>query len=173
MRRLFSYASALFLGLSLIGCAGTVKKTATNTPYKYGGQKVKAVNLSLTPEATKSLADNIKFDPSRLQNMLHSQLSARSLIDEKSGHVLDVKISNVRVRSTFSAVMFGFMAGDDHVNGTVNLLDAGNSPLHSFDVSASYAFGGIAGGDDIRMNWLYEKFSELTVVELVGPQAVP
>lgn len=172
MNRLFKYALAFVISFSLVGCAGTVKRSATDTPYKYAGQKIKAVNLSLTPEATKTLADNIKFDPSRLQNMLHRQLSARNLIDEKSDHVLDVKISDVRVRSTFSAVMFGFMAGDDHVNGTANLLNAGKSPLHSFDVSASYAFGGIAGGDDIRMNWLYEKFSELTVAELIGASSV-
>lgn len=116
------------------------------------------------------MADNIKFEPARLQNMLQRQLGARSLIDEKSDHVLDVKVSDIRVRSTFSAVMFGFMAGDDHVNGTVSLLNAGNSPLHTFDVSASYAFGGVAGMDDTRMNWLYEKFSELTVAELVSDQ---
>lgn len=170
MERLFKYAFAFVISFSLVGCAGTVKRSATDTPYKYAGQKVKAVTLSLTPEATKTLADNIKFEPSRLQNMLQRQLSARSLIDEKSDHVLDVKVSDIRVRSTFSAVMFGLMAGDDHINGTVSLLNAANTPLHSFDVSASYAFGGWAGMDDTRMSWLYEKFSELSVKELIGEQ---
>jgi hypothetical protein len=63
--------------------------------------------------------------------------------------------------------MFGVMAGDDHVNGRVRILDQANVPIRSFDVQASYALGGWAGGQDsMRMNWLYDKFSELAVAEL-------
>ena len=47
--------------------------------------------------------------------------------------------------------------------GNVQVLDAGGSVLPSFDVSASYDFGGFAGGQDrVRINYLYEKFAELT-----------
>jgi hypothetical protein len=45
----------------------------------------------------------------------------------------------------------------------VRVLDPTGKTLRSFDVSASYAFGGFAGGQDsIRVNYLYEKFAELT-----------
>jgi len=41
--------------------------------------------------------------------------------------------------------------------------------VRKFNVSASYGLGGIAGGqDDVRMNWLYEKFAEHTIAELSG-----
>jgi hypothetical protein len=41
--------------------------------------------------------------------------------------------------------------------------------LNSFEVSASYALGGLAGGqDDARLSWLYEKFAELASKEITG-----
>ena len=80
---------------------------------------------------------------------------------------LNVEVNDIRVRSSFTAVMFGFMAGNDHVNGTVTLADADNRQIDHFKVSASYALGGIAGGmDDTRMNWLYETFTEKTLTTL-------
>ena len=43
-------------------------------------------------------------------------------------------------------------------------------PLHTFDFSASYATGGFAGMNETRMSWLFEKFSELTVEEVIVKQ---
>ena len=54
-------------------------------------------------------------------------------------------------------------AGADNISGNVHVLDPAGKTLRSFEVSASYAFGGLAGGQDsIRLNYLYEKFAELT-----------
>jgi hypothetical protein len=71
--------------------------------------------------------------------------------------------------------MWGFMAGDDHVKGTVDVLNGANSAVDSFEVSASYALGGLGGGQDsARMNYLYEAFSKETANALLntpeGPQ---
>ncbi|MDR8853749.1 hypothetical protein FEP99_06809 [Burkholderia pseudomultivorans] len=52
------------------------------------------------------------------------------------------------------------------MNGTVTLADADNRPVDRFKVSASYALGGIAGIDSMRMDWLYEKFTEQTLATL-------
>ena len=81
-------------------------------------------------------------------------------------------MKDFRVRSNFTAVMFGFMAGNDSITGDVVLRDAAGKELNRFEVSASYALGGLAGGmDDARMGWLYEKFAELTVENLGGPES--
>jgi hypothetical protein len=59
--------------------------------------------------------------------------------------------------------MFGFLAGPDNISGNVRVLDPTGKTLRSFEISASYALGGFAGGQDsIRLNYLYEKFAELT-----------
>ena len=65
--------------------------------------------------------------------------------------------------------MFGFMAGDDHIDGDVLVHAANGSELQRFSVSASYALGGLAGGQDsARMGWLYESFAERMMEELTG-----
>ena len=82
---------------------------------------------------------------------------------------MEVLVKDMRVRSNFSAVMFGFMAGSDSVTGDVILKDPSGSEMDRFEVSVSYALGGLGGGhDSARMGWLYEKFAEETVNELIG-----
>jgi hypothetical protein len=78
-------------------------------------------------------------------------------------------VTDIRVRTNFSAVMWGFMAGDDHINGIVVARSPTGDELQRFEVSASYALGGLAGGqDEARMGWLYESFAEETLKELTG-----
>jgi hypothetical protein len=65
--------------------------------------------------------------------------------------------------------MFGFMAGSDNFDGTVTLIDGNKHVKNSFDISASYALGGFAGGvNSSRLGWLSEKFAELTVNTILG-----
>jgi hypothetical protein len=60
------------------------------------------------------------------------------------------------------------MAGDDHIIGKVSLIGENGNPVHTFDVPASYALGGLAGMNETLMSWLFEKFSELTVAAIRG-----
>lgn len=133
------------------------------------------VAVTFSESGKKAAGENLKFDQNKLKDVLDRGLDAKGLL-AKGGHspaqFVDVEITDVRVRGTFSAVMFGFMAGNDHINGKVTLSDGEHHPLRHFDVSAAYALGGIAGGqDDTRMSWLYEKFSEETLNELTNDTA--
>jgi hypothetical protein len=130
---------------------------------------IKAVSLWLNDEAKKLVADNLKFNQDALRSMVERALAANSLIKPESGHTLDIEITSIRARSNFSAVMFGFMAGNDHIEGVVTIKDTAGKVLKRGKVSASYALGGLAGGqDDARMGWLYETFSKHTVAEVTG-----
>ena len=81
---------------------------------------------------------------------------------------LKVVVTDIRVRNTFNAVMWGFMAGDDHLRGDVVVQNLAGEPVYNFDAGASYALGGFAGGQDAsRINWLYEEFSEMIANELL------
>jgi hypothetical protein len=96
-------------------------------------------------------------------------LESRSLLAAGSPYQVNVEITDIRVRSNFSAVMFGFMAGSDSLTGNVYVTEKSGKPVSKFEVSASYALGGFAGGqDDTRMGWLYEEFAKLAVNELTG-----
>ena len=65
-------------------------------------------------------------------------------------------ITDIRVRSTFNAFMWGFMAGDDHIVGDVSLIGDKGEPRHTFKISASYALGGFAGMNETRMGWPFQ-----------------
>ncbi|WP_176114453.1 DUF4410 domain-containing protein [Burkholderia cepacia] len=178
MKSVFRHAALALVTIGFLsGCASSVTRDAsdqagaavTASTMKFGTKPV-VVKVTLDNTAQEALKDNLKFDAKKLQEKIESALDARKLLakaDSTDATHLNVEVNGIRVRSSFSAVMFGFMAGNDHVDGTVTLLDADNHQIDRFKVSASYALGGIAGGmDDTRMNWLYEKFTEQTLTTL-------
>ena len=162
--------SALLLAVLVAGCASGVKRaedSAKRQAYFAGGGK----------NAQSQLSDNLKFDQEKLLATVKRALGAKNLLaktpDDKLP-TIEVVVTDIRVRSNFSAVMWGFMAGDDHINGEVVARDAAGRELQRFSVSASYALGGLAGGqDETRMSWLYETFAQETVNELTGESAGP
>ena len=124
--------------------------------------------VEMAPEAKLQLFDNVEFDINALKSTLQSTLEGKNLIAQDGGFRLKVVVSDIRVRSTFNAVMWGFMAGDDHLYGDIIVLNLTGEPVYNFNVSASYALGGFRGGQDTsRMNWLYEEFSEMIANELL------
>jgi len=148
----------------MTACAGTaVRKEGTDVQATAGVLKIKAVQTRMSDKAKAQLPDNIKFDMGAMSSTIERALSASGLEDPNSAGTLDVEVTNVYVRGTFSAVMFGFLAGVDNIAGNVRVIDANGNVLRRFETSASYAFGGAGGGQDgIRLNYLYEKFAELT-----------
>jgi len=166
------------LSLFYSGCASGVTR-APNEPaasFKLSeGKKIAEVKVALTPEMKEKLKDSLKFDEEALRRHIEMALSGYSVYDaSKKGEMptLDILVTNVRVRSTFNAVMWGFMAGSDQIEGTVVIKDPTGNKLDSFTVSTSYALGGWGGGQDsMRMDWLYEAFSKETVKELTGKDA--
>lgn len=178
MKSVFRHAALAWVTIGFLsGCASSVTRDAgdqagaavTASTMKFGTKPV-VVKVTLDNTAQEALKDNLKFDAKKLQEKIESALDARKLLakaDSTDAMHLNVEVNGIRVRSSFSAVMFGFMAGNDHVDGTVTLIDADNHQIDRFKVSASYALGGIAGGmDDTRMSWLYEKFTEQTLTTL-------
>lgn len=103
-----------------------------------------------------------------LTSTLERTLESRGLVTSDGDYRLKVVVNDIRVRSTFNAVMWGFMAGNDHLQGDAIVLNLEGEPKYEFGASASYALGGFGGGQDSsRMNWLYEEFSEMIADELV------
>ena len=150
----------------LAACSGTIKPDTRVQGDASRVEGVAQVSTLIGPAATQQLADSPQFNRDELTSYTRRRLEGKGLLTGAATHRVEITVTDLRVRSTAAAVIFGFMAGDDHVNGRVRILDERNRAVRSFDVQASYAFGGWAGGDGIRMNWLYDKFSELAVSEL-------
>ncbi len=152
----------------LTACAGTVKREPGQMNKTYVTAGVAAVQVSMTPEAQALLKDNPQFNTRDLQGYIQRRLEGNGTFNAAAAERVEVVVTSIRVRSTASAVIFGVLAGQDHMEGKVRVFSPEGRRLHSFDVNASYAFGGAAGGDGLRMGWMYEKFSELVLAELTG-----
>jgi hypothetical protein len=136
------------------------------------GERAGSLSVKLSDEARKEATDNLKFSQVELDQTIRRALEINNLLAEQYDGglpTIEVTVTSVRVRSSFSAIMFGFMAGDDHIDGDVAVRAADGSTLQKFSVSASYALGGLAGGQDSsRLGWLYETFAEHVTEELTG-----
>lgn len=160
------------LVLVMVGCASGVKHSAQSDKQYLTTQPAKSISLSLNDQAKAKLTDNLKFDQNALLDNVKRALVGKNLLNEAkpdATHKIEILVTDLRVRSNFSAIMFGFMAGSDSITGDVILKDSTGKELNRFEVSASYALGGLAGGQDSsRMSWLYEKFAQLAVENLTG-----
>jgi hypothetical protein len=166
LRRLGGALSAAALML-LAGCGGTIKQDVRVNGDVSRLEGVTQVTASMSPDAAKQQVDNPQFNRDELATRLRQRLEAKGLTAPNAAHRVEIVVTDVRVRGAFAAIMFGFMAGDDHVSGRVRVLDPAGRALRSFDVHANYAFGGVAGGQDgVRMNWLYDKFADMAMAEL-------
>jgi hypothetical protein len=173
MRRAMGWATAALLVL-LTGCAGTIKQDARVTGDVSHLEGVAQVVALLSPDAAKLQVDNPQFSREELATRLRNRLEAKGLTAPSATHRVQIEVTDIRVRSAFSAIMFGVMAGDDHVTGRVHVIDPAGHALRSFEIHTSYAFGGVAGGQDgMRMNWLYDKFADLATAELEKVIAPP
>jgi hypothetical protein len=157
----------------LAGCASGVTRNnpaAANRAGISANNQVSSVTLTMTEDAKKKQIDNLKFNSDELLGTIRRALDSSKFInasEDAPRPSLEIQVTDMRVRSTFTAVALGFMAGADSINADVILRDKGGTELDRFAVSASYALGGLAGGQDSsRMSWLYEKFAEVTVKEL-------
>lgn len=170
-------AFLLLAGTCLIasGCASSVVRTGlpAGGSYKLSAErKVSEVVVSLSPAAREKMKDNLKFDPDELKKHMERALAAYQIMDAAQKGtlpVLELVVTNMRVRSNFSAVAFGIMAGTDSLEADVVIKDPTGKELDRFKVSASYGLGGLAGGQDsARMGWIYEEFAKQAVQEVTG-----
>lgn len=169
-------ASAFCLGLLFAACSSTAVRMspASEKNILSATNKVGAVSIELDSNSKEKLKDNLKFDQEKLRQLVEKALVGYGVFDAEhkaeigSVHIL---ITNIRVRSNFSAVMWGAMAGADIIEGQIFLKDAKGEVVDHLKVSSAYALGGLAGGQDsARMDWLYEAFVKEAMKLLTGQQ---
>ena len=166
MTKLRSFMLCLSI-LAVVGCSSQVTRPDGADADRPVIRALQGFTVEMSPDARTQLADNVKFDIDALTSTLERTLESRGLVTSDGDYRLKVVVNDIRVRSTFNAVMWGFMAGNDHLQGDAIVLNLEGEPKYEFGASASYALGGFGGGQDSsRMNWLYEEFSEMIADEL-------
>lgn len=161
----------------LYGCSSGVQRAAETPPGQVvlsQSTQIADVTIGMTSAAKQKAAENLKFNHNELLDHVKRALDSQSLISQEENlPTVHIEVKDIRVRSNFSAVMWGFMAGADSITGDIVIKAADGRELDRFEVSVSYALGGLAGGQDTaRMGWLYEKFAEETLNELTAKNLV-
>ena len=139
--------------------------------FAKGGKVARTVTLSRNEAAPAKLRDNPGFEEWRLHDAVKRVLDAQGLLAKTPDPALptiEIVVTDIRVRSGFSAFMFGVMAGNDSITGDVIARDGAGKEVQRFNVSASYALGGAASGNAMRMGWLYDAFAKEVHKELTG-----
>jgi len=162
-----------------VGCASGVSRqadtdisgvrTALSEPVSKENP-ISLLTLELSREAKNKLSDNSSFDEQALFEKISSELTQSGLYVEQTDNIkLNIMVTDLRIRSGFSAVMFGFFAGNDFISGEVSLIGENNTQLDRFSIEVSYAFGGVVGGEtSFRTEWLYSTFTAELIKELKG-----
>ena len=159
---------AVLIAAMLAACSSNVRM-GSSTGYAYSGEKYGKVLIVLSDAVASNKDKAYRADDLALDSHIIAAMKASNLYDEHSPGAVRVTVNSIRVRNTFNAVMFGFMAGSDNIDGTVQLLDEQQKARTSFNVTASYSLGGFGGGQsDARLGWLRDKFAELTVDTILG-----
>jgi Domain of unknown function (DUF4410) len=169
MWRTLKLSFLVMMSVLIVGCAGTVQRDSNSGSKRISDATYSDVKVSLSDGARALQADNVQFNVRELSDYIRRRLEASSVLRQDGTHRVEVVIESFRVRSAAAAVLFGVMAGTDNIEGQVRVFNAAGRQVHGYTINTSYGLGGWAGGaDGTRMSWLYDKFSELTVAELIG-----
>jgi hypothetical protein len=169
MKQIIKWMTIIGFAAVMVGCASGVKRSGEPEATNLTNTKVIQVQVILTDEAKKLVLENQDFSVNNLKSTIENQLKVLELLDTNAGQIMEVSIKSFRARSAFSAIAFGFMAGNDNIVGVMSIKDATGKTLKTAEISASYALGGIGGGPtSTRMGWLYGEFAKLSIQELAG-----
>jgi len=156
---------------TLAGCASQVTRPPEATTAREPVRALTSFEIEISSAAKAAMADaeTQKFDLAAFRGVVQRTLDAAKLVSPDGDFKLTVTIEELRVRSTFNAIMWGFMAGTDQLNGTARLSRLDGRPVGEFKVGTSYGLGGFGGGQDSsRLAWLYEEFAKMLTQELVA-----
>lgn len=163
------------MGLALLTACGSSMTRPDDSPaLNLKGQQFKSVDVKVATEMREKFSGNSIFKETVLRENILRLLRVNKFVpnlgDETNGeYVLEVTVINGRIRSNFSAVFWGVMAGPDLLDGEVSVKKTTGEFVGRFRVNANYAFGGAAGGkEQVRMNWLYDAFAKQVVAGLLG-----
>ena len=176
LSKLFAVA---LLALILGACSTGVKRSpdvGLQTPqFDTLGKKAGNFSVGLSDKARAEAVLAVIFDESKLRGMIREALVTNDILSpapDPTRPTVEIMVTAIKIRSTGAAIMLGFFAGDDHINGKVIVRAPDQSVLQEFVVESSYALGGLAGGQEsVRMDWLYESFAEHVAAELSGRPA--
>lgn len=153
------------------GCASSVNRNTASIKEEkvqiQSTQGISKVTLELNSKAKEKLADNSNFSSDALLKKINSTLQANQYIRPGiiTNTTVEITVTNIRVRTGVSAIVLGVLAGADYITGDVAIKEGGKL-IDKFEVDVNFAWGGVLGDTDTRMNWMYESFANKMTEEV-------
>jgi len=121
-------SGVLLILVVLAGCSSSVTRPTESGPVPASApamlssaNQVGEVTIAVSGDAKEELAENLKFNQNELLDHVKRAVEVKGLLNSNAAGKLpklEITVTEVRVRSNFSAVMWGLMAGADHIKGT-------------------------------------------------------
>ena len=168
MKSLFSpvhYSIAALVCFAALGCtSASVRQSGGST-----ARGIRVATVSVTPEVSIRPAELSWMRENAVENTLTAAIRQRLTASgnlESAGATLEVKIISMRLRSTTTAVLWGVLAGPDHLRAQVRVLDKG-TVRKTFVTEASRTSGAMAGaGSGGRIEGMCEELAFALVQQL-------
>ena len=126
-----------------------------------GGKKIGELRIHADPSLEDAVEETI--EQFKVVGSLEARLrtSVPTVDMSDSGTlVLDVRIIDMRVRSTGAAIWWGVMAGADYITVSVDVQEGGGS-LKTFETGTSTMLGGFAfGGREVRISRMLDELAK-------------
>ena len=148
------------------GASQAVGETTTSPAVRI----VKAVTLSLSPQASTRVAGDARFNADALREAINNELRARKLLDEREASdrpVAHISIDEFDVHPTTNAIVFGYIPSAGTLKGDVRVSDTGGDE-QTFRVEADSRFSIAEKGEDNPLKPLYRRFANLVADRLDG-----
>lgn len=138
----------VFIG-ALVGCASTTEiRQPLETPLTSDGR----AHQYLIDSIGNTTADAPPHFVNAVKSYLEQNLRKRSILSvDKEGQDRKVRITitSYRMRSGFTRQMFGFFAGKDGVESTVDVVDARTGKVIGSSIVSSYNVTAVGDQEDI------------------------
>ena len=171
--RISHHVFCLALAVGIAGCASTVRMDGNDklTNYSHHGEKYNAIAVSWSDSLAADADKVSRIHDLRLDKAIANHLIKSRLYDTQSAYSIDVLVTDFRFRNAANAILFGFLSGSDNLDGVVTLKNPDGTQLVRFTISASYALGGVGGGNnEDRLGWLSGKFADLAANTILNKQ---
>jgi len=139
---------------------------------------VKAVNLTITPEAAaKVTGDAGRFTANALLDAIRTELKTRKLLDEQdpqASGTAEIVVDDLATRQTTNAIVFGYKMLAGTLEGDVRVTGAtGTGSTGSRIVAESKLTLAVNGNDKNPLGPLYRRFAVLAADRLAGVTSQP
>jgi hypothetical protein len=133
--------------------------------------QVKAITISIAPQAAEKIAKDSRFSTNALRDAIRSELKSRKLLDvsdSATGSTMEIFIDNYELHPTTNFAIFGYVPNAGTLTAKLVLNDEQGTPRH-IEAHAKVSVPA-AGEVDNMLQPLYREFAVTVVDTLTGTQ---